>query len=190
MEMDKLLGEARFYFAQCVFNTSCQYKAYNRYKEKRDLRHKIALWISSISIIILCLTILGWESNCQLLLRIISFLGIILTAGSMIFELYNKEDLTEFMCYHKQTAEDYKQLRDLFMDIIRQIKSGGDKNIIEDRLQLYLHDYSILGKYSLPTNEQDYTNAQIELGLKGQGESFTWSLDEINKFLPIELREN
>lgn len=188
--MDKLLGEARFYFAQSVFNTKCHYRAYNRYKEKRDLMHNIALRISSISIIILCLTLLGWETNCQLLLRTLSILGIILTASSMIFELYNKEDLTEFMCYHKQTAEDYKQLRDLFMDIIRQIKSGGDIDNVEPLLQQCLHDYSMIGKYSIPTTEKDYNSAQKDLGLNGDGENFTWSSSEIDRFLPIELREN
>lgn len=188
--MDKLLGEARFYFAQCVFNTSCHYKAYGRYESERNKRHIIALCISGISIILLCLTVFCWESGCQETLRILSLLGTLLTAASMIFELYNKEDITEFMFYHKQTAEDYKQLRDSLMDVIRQIKSGIDKDVIEDRLHLYLHDYSILGKYSLPTNEQDYINAQKELGLNGEGESFTWSSEEINRFLPIELREN
>lgn len=188
--MDKLLGEARFYFAQCIFNTSCHYKAYNRYKKKRDFRHNIALGISSISIIILCLTLLGWETNCQLLLRILSILGIMFTASSMIFELYNKEDLTEFMCYHKQTAEDYKQLRDLFMDIIRQIKSGGDIDKVESLLQQCLHDYSLIGRYSTPTTEEDYNSTQRDLGLKGDGENFTWSSSEIDRFLPIELREN
>ena len=94
------------------------------------------------------------------------------------------------MCYHKQAAEDYKQLRDSFMDIIRQVKSGTEISIVESRLHKCLHDYSILGKYSLPTNKQDYVNTQQSLGLNGQGESFTWSSEEIDRFLPIELREN
>lgn len=188
--MDKLLGEARFYFAQCVFNASCHYKAYDRYGNERDKRHNMALWISGFSIAILCLTVFCWESGFQGILRILSLFGTLLTAVSMIFELYSKEDITEIMCYHKQAAEDYKHLRDSFMDVIRQIISDVDKDIIEDRLQLYLHDYSILGKYSLPTNEKDYKNAQIELGLKGEGESFTWSSEEINRFLPLELHKN
>mgnify|MGYP006319156869 FL=1 len=187
--MDKLLGQSRFYFAQCVFNTSCHYAAYNRHEKERDKRHKIALWISGTSILILCLTVLGWETDCQSLLSILSFIGITLTAASMIFELYNKEDLTEIMCCHKQAAEDYKQLRDLFMDIIRQIKSGKDISTLEPILQQYLHDYSTLGKYSMTTNEDDYKSAQKSLGLNGEGETFTWSKEEINKFLPIELRE-
>ncbi len=171
--MKEILGEARFYFAQCVFNSSCHYAAYDRYECERDKRHTIALWISGTSILLLCFTVTCWESGCQDVLRILSFLGTVLTAASMIFELYNKEDLTEFMCYHKLAAEDYKQLRDSFMDVIRQIKTNVDSNIIEQKLHLCLHDYSILGKYSLPTNGDDYTNAQKTLGLTGQGESFT-----------------
>lgn len=188
--MNYILGEARFYFAQCVFNNSYHYAAYDRYEKKRNKRHNIALMISAISILSLCLTVLCWETKCQVFLRILSLLGVFLTAVSLIFELYNKEDLTEIMCYHKQAAEDYKQLRDSFMDIIRQIKSSVAISIVEPRLHQCLHDYSILGKYSLPTNEHDYLDAQKSLGLSGQGESFTWSSEEIDSFLPIELREN
>ena len=57
-------------------------------------------------------------------------------------------------------------------------------------LQQYLHDYSMLGKYSMTTNENDYKATQKSLGLKGEGECFTWSSKEIDRFLPIELREN
>ena len=34
--MKAILGEARFYFAQCVFNCSCQYEAYGRYEKERN----------------------------------------------------------------------------------------------------------------------------------------------------------
>lgn len=187
--MKNFLGETRFYFAQCVFNNSCHYAAYDRYEKERRIKHNIALGISAISIIILCLTLFAWETESKKLLSTLSLLGIFATAVSMIFELYNKEDLTEFMCYHKQTAEDYKQLRDIFMDIIRQIKSGVDISLVEPKLQQCLHDYSIIGKYSLSTNNKDYKAAQKKLGLNGQGETFTWSSEEIDRFLPIELRE-
>lgn len=187
--MKNLLGEAKFYFAQCVFNNSCHYAAYDRYEKKRRNMHTIALIISSVSIFILCFTLFAWETESETLLRTLSLIGIFVTAVSMIFELYNKEDLTEFMCYHKQTAEDYKQLRDMFMDIIRQIKSGVDISLVEPKLQQCLHDYGIIGKYSLTTNNNDYKQAQIKLGLNGHGETFTWSSEEIDRFLPIELRE-
>ena len=47
--MDYMLGEARFYFAQCVFNASCHYAAYSRYEKERDKRHTMALMISGIN---------------------------------------------------------------------------------------------------------------------------------------------
>ena len=34
--MNYILGEARFYFAQCVFNNSYHYAAYDRYEKKRN----------------------------------------------------------------------------------------------------------------------------------------------------------
>ena len=48
--MDYMLGEARFYFAQCVFNASCHYAVYSRYEKERDKRHTMALMIPGISI--------------------------------------------------------------------------------------------------------------------------------------------
>ena len=79
--------------------------------------------------------------------------------------------------------------RPVYGYIIRHIKSGKDISTLGPILQQYLHDYSTLGKYSMTTNEDDYKSAQKSLGLNGEGETFTWSKEEINKFLPIELRE-
>ena len=183
-----LLGEARFYFAQCVFNTSCQYAGHDRYAQKRTLQKKIAIIISSLTIISIVLTIAGFES-CQSLLEFGSMLGLIATAASLIFEIYNKDDLSEIMLYHKLAAEDYKKLRDKFMDIIRRIKGGDDLHSVECDMKQCLSDYGVLGQYSLPTSYEDYNKAQKALGLKGEGEAFTWNPDEIDRFLPIELRE-
>ena len=55
----------------------------------------------------------------------------------MIFEIYNREDLTEFMCYHKVTAENYKGLRDNFMNLIRLIMTKADTCKIEPVLEKY-----------------------------------------------------
>ena len=186
--MDKILAETRFYFAQCVFNTSCHYAAVERYQKQRSERQKIALWLSSGSVVLLVLTILGWELEWQWLLRFLSFIGLLSTAASLIFEIYNREDLTEFMCYHKVTAENYKGLRDNFMNLIRLIMTKADTCKIEPVLEKYLEEYKMIGKFSPATTGGDYSSAQKKLGLKNQGEAFTWSNEEIDRFLPEELR--
>ena len=188
--MNPLLGETRFYFAQCVFNTTCHYEAIEKYEKIRRGRQNMALLITFSTVIVLVSTIICWECDCQTILRILSLIGTAFTAVTLAFEFYNREDLTEIMFYHKQAAEDYKTLRDGLMDIIRQIKSGKSDSEIESFLKVCLRDYSMIGKYSLATTYEDYNSAQKKLGLNGSNESFTWSKEEIDRFLPHELRES
>ena len=186
--MKHILSETRFYFAQCVFNTSCHYSAVERIEKQRACRQNWAIGISSVSVLILVGTCLSWEQNWVTALRVISILSAISTAVSMIFEMFTRSDLTEFICSHKQTAEEYKSLRERFVDLIRQIMDGKTKDCTETQLQRLLDEYSLIGKHSFDTTVSDYSNAQRKLGLHGGGESFTWSNEEIDRFLPEELR--
>ena len=186
--MNLLLGEARFYFAQCVFNTACHYAAVDRYSKSKKWRQIVVWVITASTIALFASSIIFWECEWLKCLKVLSLLGTTLTAASLIFEFFNRKDLTEFMFYHKQAAEDYKSLRDNLMDLIRQIKSGELENT-EKSLKQYLHDYAIIGKYALQTTYKDYLKAQVSLGLNGKGELFTWSQKEIDRFLPIELKE-
>lgn len=186
--MRNILSETRFYFAQCVFNTSCHYSAVERIEKQRGHRQYWAIGISGLSVISLCATCVAWELNWALVLRVLSVVGVMSTAASMIFEMFTRSDLTEFICSHKQTAEEYKSLRDRFMDLIRQIMDGKAESIIEPQLQQLLNEYSLIGKHSFDTTGDDYSSSQQKLGLQGNGESFTWSNEEIDKFLPEELR--
>lgn len=108
----------------------------------------------------------------------------------MIFEMFTRSDLTEFICSHKQTAEEYKSLRERFVDLIRQIMDGKPKDCTEPQLQRLLDEYSLIGRHSFDTTVDDYCKAQQKLGLHGNGESFTWSNEEIDRFLPEELRSS
>jgi len=187
--MKHILGEGRFYFAQCVFNTSCHYSAVDRYEKQRTFRLNLAMGITILTIIIMIATILCWECNNTSWLKMLSVISTISSGVSLSFEFYNRADLTEVMFYHKQAAEHYKTLREKFMDLIRQIKSEVPETITEGNMQLNLHDYSLIGRYALQTTSQDYKSAQKKLGLNGGSESFTWSNEEIDRFLPTELRE-
>lgn len=186
--MKNILSEARFYFAQCVFNTYCHYSAVERIEQQRKNRQNWAIGISATSVVLLVITCLAWEQNWVWLLRVISILSAISTAVSLVFEMYTRSDLTEFICSHKQTAEEYKSLRERLLDLIRQIIDNKSVNIIESQLQQIINEYSLIGKHSFDTSGEDYSNAQQKLGLHGNGESFTWSNEEIDRFLPEELR--
>lgn len=186
--MRNILSETRFYFAQCVFNTSCHYSAVERIEKQRTNRQNWAIGISSVSVLILVGTCIAWEQNWMPVLRVFSILSALATAASMIFEMFTRSDLTEFICSHKQTAEEYKSLRERFVDLIRQIMDGKPKDSTDSQLQRLLDEYSFIGKHSFDTTGDDYSDAQRKLGIHGSGESFTWSNEEIDRFLPEELR--
>ena len=84
---EKLLANARFYFAQSVFMNSCHFHAMDRLKKKEN---KLSLFIkisSAIMIISLILQILGVENNIQQIIRMATYLGLLVTAISLIFQI-------------------------------------------------------------------------------------------------------
>ena len=186
----ELLSNIRFYFAQSVFNNSCHYKAYNRIEKKKRFNSRLVLWASVITIILLVLQVIGMESNCQFLLNMVSYLGLLVTAYSLVLELSNKEDLTMMMVQHKASAEKYKTLRDEYMSLIQDVITNTlTEEILRKKRNKLQKKYSSIGENAPATAYGDYKAAQLALGLSGNSdEEFTWSKEEINKFLPEELR--
>lgn len=187
---DKLLASARFYFAQSVFMTTCHYKAYSRLGKRVRRNKNIVLIISSCTVIVLILQIIGLEKNIQALFNILAFVGLLLTGSSLIFSLISKEDLSIIMCSHKSVAENYKRLRDNFMCLIEEIMSNAySEKILRERRDILQDQYSGQGEFAPETTYADYSSAQKGLGIsKNSNEEFTWSDSEIDKFLPEKLR--
>ena len=186
----KLLANVRFYFAQSVFNTTCHRKAYDRFYRKKRNYSNIVLIFSSVTLILLVLQIIGLKNDVELLLGIVAFIGLILTGCSLLFEMFNKEDISLSMSQHNLFAEKYKSLRDEYMSLIEEIMSNSDEEIIlRTKRDVLQKKYSEIGEYALPTTYSDYENSQKSLGISGcKEEEFTWSNIEIDKFLPKELR--
>lgn len=188
----KLLATIRFYFAQCVFMNNIHYKAHSRLNSVQKRNRYIVFGIASITLIVIILQVVGLETKSPNLLSVLSFTGMILTGAGLMFELYNKEDISEIKCQHRSVAEEYKILRDQFMSLIEEIMSGS-KTEPELRLdfQKLQNAYSLIGKYSPTTTGTDYTETQSGLGIGENGnEEFTWSDEEIDKFLPHALRNS
>lgn len=187
---DKLLANARHYFAQSVFNTSCHYNANTRLLKKKKHLSNIIVSFSAITLIVLILQVVGLESKNQTLLNILAYIGMLITGVSLIFEMYNKDDKSHEIFQHKVYAEKYKTLRDEYMSLIEEIMSNSatetELRIKKDNLQ---KRYSAIGENSPETTNDDYKQAQIGLGLNGNsGEEFTWADKEIDLFLPEQLR--
>lgn len=189
---EKLLTTIRFYFAQCVFMNSIHYKAHNRFVEIQNRYRNITISIAGATLIVIILQTIGFEENLTQLLSILSYCGMILTATSLIFTLYSKEDLCEIKNQHKNIAEEYKTLRDSYMLLIEEITSNAyDEKILREKGQEFQKLYSAIGKYAPATTYHDYQKTQKGLGLSGgNDEEFTWSDKEIDRFLPPLLRTN
>ena len=189
---DKLLATTRFYFAQCVFMNNIHYKAYARFDSRLNLYRKITNWISGLTLAVIVLHIICLQHEYSKTLAIISLCGMVLTGASLIFTMFSKEDIGEIKSQHKNIAEEYKSLRDRYMLLTEEIMSNGsDEKALRSKGEGFQRSYSSIGKYSPETTYEDYQGAQKGLGLgKNTDEEFTWSDEEIDRFLPVSLRIN
>ena len=194
--MNKLLLSAtRHFFAQCVFMNSIHYKAYNRVNERQNLYRTVTLAIAGATVVLiaselLAMRVLNDKSILNNTLDILANLGLVFTASSLIFNFYQKVDLCELKLQHRIAAEAYKQLRDEYMMLIEQIMSNSvQENELRSKSTQLQIEYSRIGKSTPTTTGDDYAEAQNGLGIgSNDNEEFTWSNDEINRFLPKELR--
>ncbi len=186
----KLLASVRFYFAQSVFMTNCHYKAHGRLVKQMNKNRYIVIGISGGTLVAIILQTIGLKTNCQQLLDILSYCGLLLTGASLLYTMFNKEDISELKCQHRSIAEDFKSLRDKYMGLIEEIMSESKReDELREKKDKYQKEYSLLGKYAPATTYNDYLETQKNLGLKGQkDEEFTWADEEIDLFLPNKLR--
>ena len=100
-----LLSTTRHFFAQCVFMNSIHYKAYNRLSKRQELYRNITCIISGTTLLIIVAEIITLRafSGMELLsaiLSILSYCGLILTATSLLFTMFQKEDISEIKINH------------------------------------------------------------------------------------------
>lgn len=190
-----LLSTTRHFFAQCVFMDSIHYKAYNRLQNRQNLYKNITAGISGVTFLIIIFEVIAFQAFSEkellnIVLSVLSYVGLILTAASLLLTMFQKEDISEIKINHRLAVENYKDLRDSYLLLIEEIASGED-NLLQLRKlsKEYQQQYSNIGKYSPTTVYKDYQEAQKGLGIKGSSdEEFTWSDEEINRFLPKKLR--
>lgn len=189
------LSTTKYFFAQCVFMNSIHYKAHNRLQKRQDLYRIFTLCISGATLIVLILKNVAFEMDCKpqlaiSFLKVLSYVGLILTAASLLFTMFHKEDISELKINHRLAAENYKELRDSYLLLIEEIASNAiNEQELRKKSQKYQERYSNIGKYSPTTTYADYKETQNALGLgSNSDEEFTWTDDEINRFLPQTLR--
>jgi hypothetical protein len=187
---EKLLANIRYYFAQSVFMNNIHYKAYNRLSKTKQRNRNIVIGVSGTTIILLILQIVCLENELQELLNVLAFVGLLITGTSLIFTLISKEDISIIMSNHKHIAEQYKCLRDEYMSFVEEVMSSAyPEDELRNKRNHLQKRYSALGEFAPETTLSDFKAAQKGLGLgNNSGEEFTWSDEEIDKFLPVQLR--
>ena len=190
-----LLSTTRHFFAQCVFMNSIHYKAYDRLQKRQNLYKNITTWISGSTLVLITLEVVVFQEfsdkeTLNTILSVLSYVGLILTAISLLFTMFHKEDISEIKINHRIAAETYKELRDSYLLLIEEIASNeNDFSELHNKSKEYQKQYSSIGKYSPTTTYEDYQAAQKGLGLdENSDEEFTWSDEEINRVLPKKLR--
>ncbi len=186
---EQLLASTRFYFAQSVFGSACHFQALNRLNKVKKRFSIFVKAIAALTLVLLVCQVIGLQAKWQEMLNVSAFVGIIITATSLVFEYFNS-DRSQEIFLHKAHAEKYKTLRDEYMGLIESIMSGAydDDELRNKRDQLQIR-YSSIGENSPETTSSDYTKAQSAIGIgNATDEQFTWPDDQINKFLPQQLR--
>lgn len=188
---NKLLAQVRHHFAQCVFMSNIHYKAYYRLDKVLKFNQILVTTLSALTLGLIILNLVFLESSTdKSVLRILYILSLAVTATGLIYELFNKKDIGELKFKHRNSAEEYKTLRDQYMSLIEETMSSSMK---EKDLRLKLgqlnKEYGYIGKAASTTENSDYSDAQSALGIADKkDEEFTWSDEEIDNFLPASLR--
>ena len=123
---------------------------------------------------------------------IYSFIGIGLTIGDTIFLIIQLSfNFEEKAVQHKNFALKYMGLRDKYRELITDIMNNDiAKSEIKSRRDTLQTEYQVISDLAPQTGRKEYEDAQKRLNKRGivEGEDFTWSDEEIDRFLPDKLR--
>jgi len=92
---------------------------------------------------------------------------------------------------HKNSALKYMGLRDNYRALITDIMNESiTTDMLITKRDLLQHEYQIISDLAPQTGSKEYAEAQRRLNKRGaiKGEEFTWSDEEIDRFLPEKVR--
>jgi len=178
--MDKInLQIIRESFGRVVYS----HKTYEKEFEIQELHARRFKWVNLIVLVLGSSGLFGSliaDQNYLLILgSIFTFSGLGLAIFQMSFDPEGKA------YKYKQTAHQLWQVREKYTCLIADIMNEKitEENILGERDHL-LRDLDLIYKNALPTTSKAYKMASVALR---EQEEFTFSDDEINKFLPKNL---
>lgn len=177
-----LEGQIRECFARVVYSHKTHEKCVEILLRRLST---IKLW----QIILSVLTTGGFISAFLGSGNIGAFIGTVISVTLLILNTYAKNfDLGEIAQRHKQAASDIWLIREKYLSLLTDLAMGVKplKELEEERDKL-LDELHTVYAGSPSTNYQAYKKAQKSLKIN---EELTFSDEEINAFLPKELRRN
>jgi hypothetical protein len=187
--MDKInLATIRQTFANTVFTHKVQEIA-AEFNQTKSFYVKIVN-ISLVGVVLVLLVLqLSFAS-----IAAFSYIGAGVTVGEIIFLIiqlsfgFEQQTVT-----NKNSALKYLQLRDKYRLLIADVMN---ENITSDELisrrDLLQSEYQVISDLAPQTGSEEYIMAQKRLNTNDQknGEQCTWADEEIDRFLPENLRIN
>ena len=182
----KNLSIIRQSYANTVFTHKVQEVA-SEFQDKKNFTVKIFNVVLTSIVLILLIFQASFPTAI-----VLSYIGSGVTVAEVIFLIIQLTfNFDQRAIQHKNSALKFMALRDCYRALIADIMNeviDTDKIIAQrDSLQ---RQYQVIADLSPQTSGKEYTKAQKRLNKRGavSGEEFTWSDEEIDWFLPENLR--
>lgn len=182
----KNLSIVRQSFANTVFTHKVQEVAAEFQGKKA---HLVIIWnIVLVSIVLILLVIQSFNPDEVWL----TYIGAGVTVSEIIFLVIQLSfNFEQKSVLHKNSALKFMALRDNYRSLITDIMNEQiDSNGIIVKRDSLQYQYQVICDLAPQTGSAEYTEAQMRLNKRGAvaGEEFTWSDEEIDWFLPANLR--
>lgn len=182
----KNLSIIRQTFANTVFTHKVQEIACE-FQEKNAFILKVANIVAvGIVLIVLLLQVANPQNS------IYSYIGSGITVAEILFLIIQLTfSFEQKAILHKNVALKFMGLRDEYRSLIADVMNSSIS--IKDTMARRNHlqrEYQVICDLSPQTGSKEYIEAQKRLNRRGEveGEQFTWSDEEIDRFLPEKLR--
>jgi len=183
-----LESQIRECFGRVVWSHKTHEKCADIYAERQKKLKLAEIFLLALTTTSLLSSVVGDQ-------KIGTIIGAFLSTVVLCLTIYTKDfDLGKISKSHVDTANKLWHIRELYISLIADIKTKtitfSEVKSVRDRLQEELNSIYLNAPR---TNSQAYELASKSLNKHGQlnqGEEMTFSDDEIDRFLPKDLRRN
>ena len=180
------LSTVRQSFANATFTHKVQEIAAENARDSALIVKILNIALVSLAFIFLLLQVNNPSSV------IYSYIGSGVAAAEVLFLIVQLSfNFDQSALTHKNCALKYMQLRDKYRLLIGDIMENKQPyNEIISRREMLQQEYQVISDLSPQTKSNEYIEAQKRLNTANSngGEQFTWSDEEIDRFLPESLR--